>query len=256
MAASGELAELAAGAGGPAAAAQRTVSLARGRVTQQERRRADLECRLRAWGFTDVGAYLRHAYTAGASLEDLARTTGLGRARLRAEIDTAGITVRPTGVNVATSKRARAGANDAALAARLGVADARAWLQEQRAAGVSLRQQADVGVEGDDVAVRVGGIVRGVGFGVAIQRGAGVASASEHGFLFVDGDPVPEFDEHADQAHVVGERGRGVALPGSCNGDGFEAGDSDGECLFHQLRLTWPRRCVRPLRERCRHCPR
>ncbi len=81
----------------PERARIRRAALEAGRVTRAARRDRALARRLRELGFNDLAGYLRHAYSAGVSLRGLARVTGLGWARLRREIDAAGITVRPVG---------------------------------------------------------------------------------------------------------------------------------------------------------------
>ncbi len=80
----------------PEGARIRRAALDAGRVTRAARRDRALARRLRELGFDDLGDYLHHAYSAGASLRSLAKVTGLGWARLRREIDAAGITVRPS----------------------------------------------------------------------------------------------------------------------------------------------------------------
>jgi len=74
----------------------RRAALDAGRATRAAQRDRALARRLRELGFDDLGDYLRHAYSAGASLRNLAKVTGVGWARLRREIDAAGITVRPS----------------------------------------------------------------------------------------------------------------------------------------------------------------
>lgn len=113
-----------------------------GRATRA-RRSADRRAALIAeHGATDLHGYLRDAYAAGGSLESLARTTGLGRARLREELAAAGVTLRPRGQNTAAGKRARASATEAVAAARVGSADVRRWLSEHKEAGWSLSRLA------------------------------------------------------------------------------------------------------------------
>lgn len=74
----------------------RRAALDAGRATRAAQRDWALARRLRELGFDDLGEYLRHAYSAGASLRSLVKVTGVGWARLRREIDAAGITVRPS----------------------------------------------------------------------------------------------------------------------------------------------------------------
>lgn len=72
----------------------RRAALEAGRKTRAAQRDRALARRLRELRFDDLAEYLRHAYSAGASLRHLAKVTGLGWARLRREVDAAGITVR------------------------------------------------------------------------------------------------------------------------------------------------------------------
>lgn len=74
----------------------RRAALDAGRATRAAQRDQALARRLRELGFEELGEYLRDAYSAGASLRSLAKVTGLGWARLRHEIDAAGITIRPS----------------------------------------------------------------------------------------------------------------------------------------------------------------
>jgi hypothetical protein len=50
--------------------------------------------RLRELGFEDLESYLRHAQTTGISLRSVCKTTRLGWARLRRELQAGGITAR------------------------------------------------------------------------------------------------------------------------------------------------------------------
>jgi hypothetical protein len=84
-------------------------------------------------------ALLRDRYADGLSLDQLGRLTGLGSARLRAELRAADVEIRPTGVNQLASKQARADRNDALAAAQVGTADIRAWLLSRYEHGVTLR---------------------------------------------------------------------------------------------------------------------
>ncbi len=88
----------------PQLAAERLTRLAAGRATSAARRAEELSRRLARLGAHDLHGYLRAAYLAGASLEDLGRRTRLGRERLRSEMTAAGITVRPPGA-APTSRR-------------------------------------------------------------------------------------------------------------------------------------------------------
>lgn len=84
----------------------------------------------------DARDYLRREYAAGAGLEALAHATGLGRARLRACLDGAGIVVRPTGVTPAASRHARAVAADVAAAEHVEPATSRTgWSSATRRHG-------------------------------------------------------------------------------------------------------------------------
>ncbi|MGH3899275.1 MAG: MucR family transcriptional regulator [Pseudonocardiaceae bacterium] len=87
----------------PERARIRRAALDAGRATRAAQRDRALGRRLRELGFDDLAGYLRNAYSTGASLRSLARVTGLGWARLRREIDAAGITVRP--VNTVSTRR-------------------------------------------------------------------------------------------------------------------------------------------------------
>ncbi|MGH3799594.1 MAG: MucR family transcriptional regulator [Pseudonocardiaceae bacterium] len=79
----------------PESARVRRAALDAGRMTRAAQRDRALARRLREVGFDDLAGYLRQAYSAGASLRSLAKATGLGWARLRREIDAAGVAVRP-----------------------------------------------------------------------------------------------------------------------------------------------------------------
>ena len=83
----------------PEGARIRRAALDAGRATRAAQRDRALARRLRGLASDDLGDYLRHAYSAGASLRSLAKMTGLGWARLRCEIDAAGITLRPSHAN-------------------------------------------------------------------------------------------------------------------------------------------------------------
>lgn len=127
----------------PERAALRKTHLATGRATGALRRQAGLQARLVALGAQDLQAYLRGAYADGASLKTLAEATGLGRARLRAALEAAGISVRPTGVNTPQGKRSRADAATSAAAARVGTDDLGVWLTGRLAGGASLTELAE-----------------------------------------------------------------------------------------------------------------
>jgi ROS/MUCR transcriptional regulator protein len=91
---SGQLATLAATAHttnpAPELTRLRRAALDAGRATRAARRNQALARRLRELGFDDLPSYLRHAHSTGASLRNIAKTTGLGWARLRRELDAAG----------------------------------------------------------------------------------------------------------------------------------------------------------------------
>jgi hypothetical protein len=74
----------------------RRASLDAGRATRAARRDRALARRLRDLGFNDLPGYLRHAHGTGASLRSMAKVTRLGWAKLRHELDAAGIATRPT----------------------------------------------------------------------------------------------------------------------------------------------------------------
>lgn len=134
-----ELASAAAAAGDrPEHVDARRQQLADGRATLAQRRADALGERLAALGVLDLSDHLRVSYARGASLAALATATGLGRAGLRAAMEEAGITVRPTGANTPDGKRSRARAGEAAAAARVGTEDLRSWLTHRYAAGWSL----------------------------------------------------------------------------------------------------------------------
>lgn len=121
---------------------RRRAALQAGRQTIAARREADRADRLARLGYATLDDYLRAAYTAGASLDTLAAATGLGRARLRAELDRSGVTVRPTGINTPAGRRSRAVAAEQAAARRLGTDDLHGWLRERHAAGWPLTRLA------------------------------------------------------------------------------------------------------------------
>lgn len=116
--------------------------LAAGRATRARRREVHLAAFLAERGAPDLSTFLRAEYAAGASLESLSRTTGLGRARLRAALAAAGITVRSTGHNTSAGKRSRAQAADAVAAARVGTDDLHGWLTLRYDRGWSLTRLA------------------------------------------------------------------------------------------------------------------
>jgi len=151
LARSGELSRLAADASQDrdrsgrtpgAVRAARAQRLAAGRATTARRRQARLDGVVAAAGAADLAALLRARYASGSSLAELARLTGLGRIRLRAELVAAGTGIRPAGANHLASKQARAARNDARAAAQAGVPDIRAWLRSRYQQGATLRDLA------------------------------------------------------------------------------------------------------------------
>ncbi|MGH8572989.1 MAG: MucR family transcriptional regulator, partial [Gammaproteobacteria bacterium] len=88
----------------PELARVRRAALDAGRATRAVRREQALTRRLAELGVDSLADYLRQAYAAGASLRSLAAVTGLGWARLRREIDSAGIRVRPAGARRAQQR--------------------------------------------------------------------------------------------------------------------------------------------------------
>lgn len=124
----------------PAAVARQRRALDTGRGTVAVRRGAARAALIEESGAPDLATYLLTRYTQGASLEGLAKDTGLGRARLRVAMADAGIVTRPTGANTAVGKRSRAFAAEEAAARRVGVDDIRAWLQARRSDGWTLSQ--------------------------------------------------------------------------------------------------------------------
>ena len=116
--------------------------LATGRATRARHREAHIAALLTERGAPDLSTFLRAEYAAGASLQTLARTTGLGRNRLHAALTAAGITIRPTGHNTPAGKRSRAQAADEAAAARVGTGDLHGWLTDRYDQGWSLTRLA------------------------------------------------------------------------------------------------------------------
>lgn len=95
----GKLASLASAAHTVGSAPERTrlrrAALDAGRATRAAQRDQALARRLRKLGFDDLPGYLRHAHSTGASLRSIAKATGLGWARMRRELDAAGVAARP-----------------------------------------------------------------------------------------------------------------------------------------------------------------
>lgn len=121
---------------------RRRAALAAGRVTITRRRHEELTSRLESLGHDSLHDYLRSAYQAGASLQELSRVTGLGRDRLRQEFCDAGLAVRPPGSNTAAGKASRALAAEVAAGIRVGTDDLPGWLADHHDAGWSLTRLA------------------------------------------------------------------------------------------------------------------
>ena len=101
LAATGQLTTLAALAQSDGSSPERTrlrrAALDAGRATRAAQRNRVLAGRLRDLGFDDLAGYSRHARSTGLSLRGIAKATGLGWARLRREMGTAGLAVgQPT----------------------------------------------------------------------------------------------------------------------------------------------------------------
>jgi hypothetical protein len=128
------------GANSPQRAPQRREHLASGRATRERQRTAERDAVVARSGESDLHELLRTSYDGGASLADLAKTSGLGRARLRTELLAAGAVLRPTGHNTGEGKRRRADVADRDAAALVGADDIREWLMSQRAAGRTLAE--------------------------------------------------------------------------------------------------------------------
>jgi hypothetical protein len=122
--------------------AARARRLAAGRAAQAGQRDRHLAAVVAAAGAGGLHDLLRARYGAGASLDQLAKLTGLGRVRLRAELAAAGAVIRASGANLPASRHARGTANDALAATRVGSGDIRAWLLAQRQAGATLSELA------------------------------------------------------------------------------------------------------------------
>lgn len=160
-----------------------------GRCTVERRRDRARRELLAAAGAEDLASYLRTAYGAGASLDELARRTQLGRARLREAVVAAGATLRPTGRNTAAGKRSRAMRSDAAAAARVGVDDVGVWLARQRSEGATLAELAQAaGFSTGWVRARLGAGVRHEP--VAEEVDSGPAGSQQRNALPVSGAAV------------------------------------------------------------------
>jgi hypothetical protein len=79
----------------PELARLRRAALDAGRATRSARRDRALAHRLQDLGFPDLASYLRAAHSAGTSMRSLAKATRLGWARLRRELEAAGIAIEP-----------------------------------------------------------------------------------------------------------------------------------------------------------------
>jgi hypothetical protein len=117
-------------------------ALEKGRETNRAHLEATRQTRLADLGASSLDEYLRSAYGAGASLDDLARTLRSGREQLRQAMVAAGIQIRPSGRNTIDGKRARARYADAVAATKVGTQDLTGWLVERRAKGWTLAQLA------------------------------------------------------------------------------------------------------------------
>ncbi|MCZ3387526.1 MAG: MucR family transcriptional regulator [Actinomycetia bacterium] len=124
----------------PAALARRRRALEAGRDTVAARGEAVRAALIVQYGAPDFATYLRARYGEGASLERLAKDTGLGRDRLRVAMADAAIEIRGIGANTALGKRSRALKAEEAAARRVGADNLRAWLTERRAEGWTLSQ--------------------------------------------------------------------------------------------------------------------
>lgn len=116
-------------------ARRREAALRAGRERSADERERQLAARLAELDSPDLATYLRTAYAAGASIDQLRETLRVGRSQLRRELAAAGVTIRPTGRNSASGKRSRARSADLAAAERLGTGDVVTWLAERRAHG-------------------------------------------------------------------------------------------------------------------------
>lgn len=120
--------------------ARRDGALAAGRRSREAQRRERLDEVVSRAGSTDLPAYLRARYANDASLEQLARETGLGRSNLRQVMSAAGITLRVPGSTTAQGRRSRADVAEAEAATRVGTDDLLAWLAARRAEGWTLER--------------------------------------------------------------------------------------------------------------------
>lgn len=120
------------------AVARQVAALNEGRRAVASRRQEAITLLLVESGHDDLSSYLRTRYKEGASLARLASQTGLGRARLRAELRAAGVTTRNAGHTTAAGRRSRAVAADAEAAVRVGTDDLIEWLQTRRTEGSTL----------------------------------------------------------------------------------------------------------------------
>lgn len=132
-----------AGSGSPERTRIRRASLQAGRETRAARRREALTRQLRRLGAASIADHLRREYAAGTSLRELSRTTGLGWASLRRELDAAGVAVRTAGATNGYRQRERARTAGEAAARRVGTDDLGGWLRARRAEGWSLARLGD-----------------------------------------------------------------------------------------------------------------
>jgi hypothetical protein len=127
----------------PQTAAIRQASLRTGREKRAGRRLDAQAMKLAEMGASSLDGYLREQYAAGVSLEDLARATGLGRDALRRAMTSAGIAIRPTGINSSKGKVSRARTADQVAAKLVGTDDLPRWLAQRRDEGQTLGEFAD-----------------------------------------------------------------------------------------------------------------
>ncbi|MER5863519.1 MucR family transcriptional regulator [Kitasatospora sp. NPDC002040] len=122
---------------------ERRARLDDGRRTQALAAAARLDARMRELGFREIGQAAQRLYQeAELSLEETARTLGVGTERMRRLLNTLGVPIRATGENSATGRRARVDLNDRAAAEHVGTHDITAWLKARQAAGATLSELA------------------------------------------------------------------------------------------------------------------
>jgi hypothetical protein len=143
MARSGELSRMSVAASAQRREQTRAIqraTLSKGRESTRLRGNADRLDRMRGLGFASVEAFLCASYAAGASMDELAKVTRLGRAQLRVAMSDAGIVIRPTGANSTEGKRSRALQADRVAARKVGTDDLQGWLLDRRSQGWTLTQ--------------------------------------------------------------------------------------------------------------------